>query len=337
MNSQIPMQQLGADWRTQLRDAQISVAELLAALDLAPGSVDVSAAAQEAFALRVPAAFIRRMRRGDPEDPLLLQVLPQRREMQQAPGYHRDPVGETGAANPRPGVVHKYHGRALLIVTGSCAVNCRYCFRRHFPYHDNRVGRAGWREALAHVRDDSSISEVILSGGDPLVAGSRQLHELVDEIAAIEHVRRLRVHSRLPVVLPDRVTRSLTGALTRPDLTTVMVLHANHAREIDADVTRAVAALREAGMQLLNQAVLLAGINDTLQAQVALSESLLSAGVLPYYLHLLDRVQGAAHFEVPEQEARALYRSMRASMPGYLLPRMVRETAGAEAKIGLDI
>lgn len=337
MTRQIPITSLASSWRQQLRDAITRPGELLDMLGLDGADVGLSSAACDDFPLRVPVDFVRRMQRGDPADPLLLQVLPQRHEMTAAPAFGPDPVGELGAQNPQPGIVHKYRGRVLLIVTGSCAVNCRYCFRRHFPYTENRNSRAEWHNTLDYIRADDSIAEVILSGGDPLVAGSDQLGELVDEIAAIDHVSRLRVHSRLPVVLPSRVTNNLVAALTRESLKTVMVIHANHANEIDHSVAGAVATLREAGIITLNQAVLLAGVNDSLEAQVALCQQLFNAGVLPYYLHLLDRVQGAAHFEVCEQSAKILHRQMRAHLPGYLLPRLVREIEGADAKIGINL
>ncbi len=319
-------------WQSQLREVVTCGEELLRLLDLQPEAVGLSAAAARDFPLKVPHAFVRRMRRGDPRDPLLRQVLASGEEMLAVPGFGDDPVGETGAANQRPGVVSKYRGRALLIVSGGCAVNCRYCFRRHFPYADNRVARGDWDAALAALARDPGIHEIILSGGDPLVAGDRQLGELVDAIARMPQVRRLRVHSRLPVVIPDRVTDALVQAITRPGLDTVMVIHANHAREIDADVAAANTRLRQAGITVLNQSVLLAGVNDTADALVGLSEALFAAGALPYYLHLLDRVRGAAHFEVGESQARALHREVSARLPGYLVPKLAREVAGAPGK-----
>jgi len=256
-------------------------------------------------------------------------------EMLDTPGYSTDPVGETGAANPRRGVIHKYHGRVLLIVSGGCAVNCRYCFRRHFPYSANQNSRQQWRDALQLIRDDDSIEEVILSGGDPLVAIDEQLQALVAQIAAIAHVRRLRIHTRLPVVIPARITDTLLDAITHPRLQTVMVIHCNHANEIDDSVAAALAAMRRRDITLLNQSVLLADINDNLEAQLALCQRLFATGVLPYYLHLLDKVQGAAHFDVPEQRARMLLSELTARLPGYMVPKLVREIAGADSKVGL--
>lgn len=324
-----------ADWREQLRDLVTSPAALCNALGLRPEQLGWSDAAARGFPLRVPRAFLARMVPGDPHDPLLLQVLAGARELQAVPGYGPDPTGETGATNPHPGIIHKYQGRVLLLVTGSCAIHCRYCFRRHFPYADNQNSRAEWPSALAYIASDDNISEVILSGGDPLVASDKQLAELVLQLADIPHVRRLRVHTRLPVVIPARITPALLQALSHPRLQTVMVVHCNHGNEIDADVTAAFTRIRQHGMTLLNQAVLLAEVNDSAAALASLSERLFEAGALPYYLHLLDRVAGAAHFEVSADRARALHREISAILPGYLVPKLVQEIAGAPAKLPL--
>ncbi|WP_116368353.1 EF-P beta-lysylation protein EpmB [Parahaliea mediterranea] len=321
-----------ADWREQLRSVISDGASLLRALNLSPEQVGMSAAACRDFPLKVPRAFVQRMRTGDPADPLLRQVLASADELTPAPGFGTDPTGEIGGANPRAGIIHKYRGRLLLVVASGCAVNCRYCFRRHFPYADNRNSRREWQQALDYVRQDSSISEVILSGGDPLVAEDDHLAALCQDIAAIAHVKRLRIHSRLPIVLPDRITPPLLDALTPPGLQSVMVVHCNHANELDHSVAAAFSRIRERGMTLLNQAVLLAGVNDSADALAELSEALFQRGALPYYLHLLDRVQGAAHFEVNEQRARELHGAITARLPGYLVPRLVREIAGEPAK-----
>jgi EF-P beta-lysylation protein EpmB len=249
----------------------------------------------------------------------------------------RNPVGESGATIPRRGIIHKYHGRVLLIVSSGCAVNCRYCFRRHFPYNENQNSRQQWREALQYICADSTIEEVILSGGDPLVATDEQLRQLIAQIAAIPHVQRLRIHSRLPVVIPARVTDTLLDAITHTDMQTIMVVHCNHANEIDESVATALMALRRRNITTLNQAVLLAGINDTLETQLALCRRLFAAGALPYYLHLLDKVQGAAHFDVPESRALLLLTELSARLPGYLVPKLVREMVGANSKIDLSI
>lgn len=305
-------------------------------LGLQAEALGYSAAAASDFALKVPLAFVRRMRAGDANDPLLLQVLARGEELLESAGFGPDPVGESGQANPAKGIIHKYHGRVLLIVSSGCAVHCRYCFRRHFPYADNQNSRREWRDALAYVANDAAISEVILSGGDPLLASDEYLDELVTQIAAIPHVRRLRIHSRLPVVIPDRVTEKLLKAIRRASLQTVVVIHCNHANELDDSVDAALARLSAQGVTLLNQTVLLAGINDHTETLSNLSERLFAAGVLPYYLHLLDKVQGAAHFDVPEARARQLLAEITARLPGYLVPKLVREIAGAPSKVALS-
>jgi EF-P beta-lysylation protein EpmB len=323
------------DWQVQLRNVITSRRELLETLGLSADVVGFASGACEDFPLKVPRSFVQRMRPGDPRDPLLLQVLSSAQEMADAAGYSQDPVGESGATNPRRGIMHKYHGRVLLIVSGGCAVNCRYCFRRHFPYNENQNSREQWREALDYIRADNTIEEVILSGGDPLVATDAQLQQLVAQIAGIGHVQRLRIHSRLPVVIPARVTDTLLDAITHPDLQTIIVIHCNHANEIDDAVAIALTALRHRDITTLNQAVLLAGINDSLEAQLALCQRLFATGTLPYYLHLLDKVQGAAHFDVPESTGRKLVAELSARLPGYLVPKLVREIAGADAKVGV--
>jgi EF-P beta-lysylation protein EpmB len=318
-------------WQQLWRDAVTDPHELLALLGLQAHAGTLLPAADTGFALRVPRGFVARMRRGDPADPLLLQVLPQAAELGEVPGFTRDAVGDL-EARAASGVLHKYEGRALLVATGSCAVHCRYCFRRHFPYAEETAAANRWEGALAHLRADASISEVLLSGGDPLSLATPKLAELGMALAAVPHVRRLRIHTRLPVVLPERVDAEFTAWLAALPLQRVVVLHANHPNEIDEAVVGACRRLRAAGATLLNQAVLLRGVNDDADALAALSERLFEAGVLPYYLHQLDRVAGAAHFEVPDARALALQEALRARLPGYLVPRLVREIAGTPSK-----
>lgn len=322
------------DWRQLLREAITDPRELLEALDLAH-LPDHLPANDAGFALRVPRGFVARMRRGDENDPLLLQVLPQLVECEQVPGFAQDAVGDLNARAAH-GVLHKYEGRALLIAVGSCAVNCRYCFRRHFPYAQDIAAANGWREALRHLRDDDSIREVILSGGDPLVLSTAKLHEFGEGLAAIPHVRTLRIHSRLPIVLPERIDAPFCDWLKALPLRKIVVLHANHPNEIDDGVRDACARLRAADATLLNQSVLLRGINDDAVTLAALSEKLFDYGVLPYYLHQMDRVQGAAHFEVGDAAAGFLIDTLRTRLPGYLVPRLVREVAGAPSKLPLQ-
>lgn len=317
-----------AEWRSSLTDP----AALLESLGLQSLATRVIHPGRDTFPMRVPRPFIARMRRGDPHDPLLRQVLPFDDELRPMPGFIDDAVGDL-AAREAPGVIRKYHGRALLVATGSCAVNCRYCFRRHFPYAEETAAAGRWRAAIDWVRGEPDVSEVILSGGDPLSLATARLAELTEGLGAIPHVRRLRIHTRLPIVLPARVDAELTDWLGRLPWPVVVVIHANHANEFDDAVDAALARLRGVGATLLNQSVLLAGVNDGVDALAALSERMFAAGVLPYYLHLLDPVRGAAHFDVPAPEARRLVAELRARLPGYLVPRLVRETPGADAKV----
>jgi EF-P beta-lysylation protein EpmB len=323
-------------WQQALADAISDPAELCAVLGLDPALVAPAFAAAREFALRVPRGYVARMRRADPRDPLLLQVLPGAEELAPAADFTADPVGDL-ESSAAPGLLHKYAGRALVVATGACAVHCRYCFRRHFPYSEQSALRHGWQPALARLRADPSIQEVILSGGDPLSLSDRRLAQLTDELQTIRHIRRLRIHTRYPVVLPERVDAGLLKWLARVPLQKVVVIHANHANEIDAQVQRACAELATAGATLLNQSVLLAGVNDSVATLAELSESLFAARVLPYYLHLLDKVQGAAHFDVDERRALDLHRQLVACLPGYLVPRLVREVSGAPAKMALDL
>jgi EF-P beta-lysylation protein EpmB len=318
-------------WQSELARAVCDPLELCRMLELDPQQALEGVSAHSQFRLRVPRGFVRRMRRGDPNDPLLRQVLPIAAELREWPGFEADPLAERAAIRA-PGLLHKYQGRALLITTGACAVHCRYCFRREFPYQSAHGDTARWQQAIEVVRADRSIEELILSGGDPLSLSTARLTQLSDRLRGIPHLRRLRLHTRTPIVLPERVDPELIAWISGLPWGCVIVLHANHANEIDSTVRAAAAQLRATGATLLNQSVLLAGINDSVDALRALSESLWSAGMLPYYLHLLDRVRGSAHFEVPEPRARDLMALLAAQLPGYLVPRLVRENPGATSK-----
>jgi EF-P beta-lysylation protein EpmB len=322
-------------WQAELADAISSPDELIAALGLDRGLLQPAQAAAAGFRLRVPRSYVARMRRGDPADPLLRQVLPIGRELEDVADYVVDPLGEHAALRA-PGLLQKYRGRALLITTSACAVHCRYCFRREFPYAEQTSDAPRWSEALAEIAADASLEEVILSGGDPLSLSDARLGSLTDALGKMPHVKRLRVHTRQPIVLPSRVDDGLIGWLRSVGLPTVFVLHANHPQEIDAEVRGACQRLRASGVTLLNQSVLLRGVNNDVEVLAELSRSLFDAGVLPYYLHVLDRVKGAAHFEVPEVEARVIAGELAARLSGYLVPRLVREIYGAAAKVTLQ-
>ncbi len=325
-----------ATWRAELAAAIIEPKELLEALALPQSLLPEARRAHALFPVRVPWPYLLRILPGDPSDPLLRQVLPLGLEEAIVPGFGTDPVGDL-AAHVATGVLHKYEGRVLLTATGACAIHCRYCFRRHFPYAEANAARSHWRAALAHVAQDQSLSEVILSGGDPLTLTDEKLAEFVRALKDLPHVKRLRLHTRVPVVVPSRVTTELLAWLQSSPVPVAMVLHINHAQEIDEAVQEACARLAAARVILLNQTVLLAGVNDHPESLAALSERLFAAGVLPYYLHMLDRVQGAAHFAVDEERAVRLVEALRKRLPGYLVPRLVREEIAAPAKVPLTV
>ena len=324
-----------SDWQTQLKEAVRSVDELLDRLQLTAQDLDRPALHNAPFPLRVPLSFVNRMRPGDPNDPLLRQVLPSGRETEPQPGYSDDPLAEQGQ-NPAPGVIHKYRGRALLVSTQACAVHCRYCFRQHFPYADNRLSRADWQQALAYLSSQPDLNEIIFSGGDPLSLPNERLAEMIADLERLPHLTTLRFHSRTPIVLPDRLDPGFLELIRTTRFKTVMVVHSNHARELNEEVRQALAPLRRAGCTLLNQAVLLRGINDRLADQCALSRRLFDCDILPYYLHVLDPVRGAAHFDVGDREAQSLWQAMQAELPGYLLPRLTREVPGDAGKRWLN-
>lgn len=321
-------------WQRLLAGAVREVDELWRLLDLPHEGLPGARLAVRGFPLLVPRGYLARMRRGDPGDPLLRQILPQGDESMVAAGYGMDPLGEAGS-EVVPGLLHKYRSRALLVTTGVCAVHCRYCFRRHFPYDALPRGIARWQPALDWLATHPEVDEVILSGGDPLILSDHTLSGLAQALASIPHLARLRVHTRLPVVLPERIDPALIAWLTGTRLTPVVVVHANHARDLAPDSANACRRLLTAGVVMLNQAVLLAGVNDSVSDLAALSRSCALAGVVPYYLHVLDRVQGAAHFACPDEQARELLRRLAGELPGYLVPRLVREEQGAAAKVRL--
>lgn len=314
-----------SDWQQELAQGFRHIDQLLDALQIDPRSIaDLDPRAGD-FPLRVPRAFAARMEPGNADDPLLRQVLPLGREQQIIPGYSTDPLAEL-SASASPGIIHKYHGRVLLITTAACAVHCRYCFRRHFPYQDHSRSRRQWDDSLRYLRADSSISEVILSGGDPLMLSDERLSELIGALDAIPHLKRLRIHSRMPIVLPGRLNDSLLTTLNSSRLRRSLVIHCNHPRELDSEVAGRLKPLHASGTLMLSQSVLLKGINDDIETLRTLSESLFDHGIMPYYLHLLDPVAGAAHFDLPDATARHLYRKLLEQLPGYLVPKLVRES-----------
>ena len=318
-------------WQTALSTAITDPLELLQILELDLNLLDDAQRAARIFPLKVPRGFVARMQKGNLADPILQQVLPLGVELHESAGFSADPLHES-QYNPLPGLLHKYHGRVLLTLIGTCGVNCRYCFRREFPYLENNPGSAGWNKVLAYIAQHDSIEEVILSGGDPLVANDQMLGNLIQALDAIPHVKRVRIHSRMPIVLPERMTAELVAALTQTRLQIILVTHANHPQEINHEVNLALRPLRQAGITLLNQSVLLKGINDRADILIELSRTLFAAGVLPYYLHLLDKVQGAAHFDLNKNTAIQLHQVMASRLSGYLVPKLVTEQPGFPAK-----
>ena len=318
-------------WREELRLAVRDPAQLIAALDLPAELLEPARRAAAEFPLFAPWPYLARMRPGDASDPLLKQVLPIGAELVSAQGFTADPVSDSQALLS-PGLLQKYESRALLVTTGACAIHCRYCFRRHFPYSDSPRSPADWQPAIDRLAADPSIDEAILSGGDPLTLVDEHLAQLAERLAAVPHIRRLRIHTRLPIVIPQRVTSDLLDWLRGTRLAPILVVHANHANEIDVPTAAALTRLVDAGIPVLNQSVLLAGVNDNAAALIDLSRRLVDLRVMPYYLHQLDRVHGAAHFEVPIRCGIELIAQMRQALPGYAVPRYVQEVAGDASK-----
>lgn len=319
------------NWQQQLAEAFNNIEDLCRYLHLSPDDLPISVSAVENFPLRVPLSFAACMEKGNPHDPLLRQVLPIKEELFAYPGFNNDPVGDLSATT-QTGVLHKYHGRVLFINTGSCAINCRYCFRRNFPYANLQLSKQKEDTAIQYIQDDASISEVILSGGDPLLLSDSRLSRLIQQLDSIKHLKRIRIHSRLPIVLPARITGEFINTLTQSSKQITIVTHCNHANEISDRVIASCKSLKNAGITLFNQSVLLKGVNDNSETLCELSEQLFSHGIIPYYLHLLDKATGTGHFEVSETKALALIRQVQSTLPGYLVPKLVKELAGGSSK-----
>ena len=317
-------------WLDYLAEATNDPEKLLEQLNLPKERFKQDIAARRLFPLRVPQPFIEKMEKGNPHDPLFLQVMSSQQEFFQTAGFSRDPLQEQQSAVPN--ILHKYHNRVLLMVNGGCAINCRYCFRRHFPYQDNKGNKQIWQTALDYIAQHREIEEVIFSGGDPLMAKDHELDWLLTALEQIEHVKTVRIHTRLPVVIPQRITSQLCQRLQQSRLNKVLVTHINHPNEIDRTLAMYLDRLRVANVVLLNQSVLLKGVNDNAEVLKKLSDKLFSVGVLPYYLHLLDKVQGAGHFYLDDQQALAIYRQLQKISSGYLVPKLAREIAGEPNK-----
>jgi len=311
-------------WQQELSDAFTRLDDLLDFLSIDIKNLTEHERACKSFPLLVTRSYAERIKKGDISDPLLRQVLPLPAELQQHSNFSNDPVGDS-TATVLPGLIHKYHGRALIVTTPACAIHCRYCFRRTFPYADNSAHRSHFEHILSHLKSNPDIEEVILSGGDPLTLSDQRFKEVITKISAIKHIRRIRLHTRLPIVLPSRVTDFLLDTLVKISQPIIIVIHANHPNEITSEVTQALIKLKHPQITLLNQSVLLKGINDQADILVKLSHRLFDAQVLPYYLHLLDRVNGSMHFDLPQHEALTIYQHIQQKLPGYLVPRLARE------------
>ncbi|NVJ62149.1 MAG: EF-P beta-lysylation protein EpmB [Gammaproteobacteria bacterium] len=321
------------EWKKQLAQAVTSPAELLSILNLKSDELGLGKAT-ELFGMKVPHAFIARMEKNNPKDPLFLQVWPEDKEFELADGFSKDPLQEQ-SANPIPGLLHKYGSRVLTISAASCAVNCRYCFRRHFPYDEQKYGDSNWQDWLDYVTKHPEINEIILSGGDPLLLSDEKLSRLFNRISSLPQIKRVRIHSRLPLVIPNRITQDFLELCTSVGFRVILVWHINHANEIDQHVKEAAEKCHAANIMQLNQSVLLKGVNDTCQQLQSLSEKLFDCMIQPYYLHTLDPVQGAAHFELPESVIRDIYSELLASLPGFLVPKLVKEEANRRSKTPL--
>ncbi len=320
-----------ASWQEILSDLITDPEELLQLLQLDAKTCPYSLEALAQFPLKAPRPFVARIEKGNWHDPLLRQIWPSAEEERQAEGFVPDPLNEE-RFNPLPGLLHKYQGRVLLTAAPHCAIHCRYCFRRHFDYAANSPSRAHWDEAFAYIAKDSSIEEVILSGGDPLALSDRQFGWLLEKLAAIETLTTIRIHTRLPIVIPQRISPELVRCLSETRLRAVMVVHCNHQQELDSAVYEGLNTLKDIGVTLLNQAVVLKDVNDNSRALIDLSRALFQHHVLPYYLHMPDQVAGTEHFYVTDQHAKELITALHAALPGYLVPRLVRESPGERGK-----
>lgn len=326
---------LHCSWQKELANTITDPAELLSLLNICPEKYQQHFSARKLFPVRVPRPFLDKMQKGNINDPLLLQVMPHNNEFRQVDGYVTDPLEEHDTV--AEGLLHKYKHRVLMIVKAGCAVNCRYCFRRHFPYQDNSPNKQRWSAALTYIAQHPEINEVIFSGGDPLMASDEHLHWLISQLEEIKHITRIRIHTRLPVVIPQRITTQLSQLLGNSRLRSIMVFHINHPNEIDDNFQQAIKPLIDQQVTLLNQSVLLKNINDNPKVLCALSERLFNSGILPYYLHVFDPVAGAAHFDVPKSRAVEIANQMMAILPGFLMPKMVQEIAGETNKTLINL
>ncbi|MDG6882270.1 L-lysine 2,3-aminomutase [Phocoenobacter uteri] len=317
-------------WLQDLSQVFNDPVELLNYLELDPKEFEQDLLARKLFSLRVPRPFVQKMQKGNKNDPLFLQAVTSFEEFTKMVGFSTDPLEEQHS--PAPNILHKYHNRLLFMIKNSCAINCRYCFRRHFPYNEVKSGKVVWQQSLAYIQQHPELEEIILSGGDPLMAKDSEMDWIITQLEKMPHIKTLRIHSRVPVVIPNRITETLCQRLAQSSLNIVLVTHINHANEIDDIFTQKMQLLRNANVTLLNQSVLLKGINDNAKTLKTLSDKLFSAQILPYYLHLLDKVEGASHFYIDDKKALEIYQELQRITSGYLVPKLAREIAGEPNK-----
>lgn len=317
-------------WQEQLSQSKLTTAELLARLKLESHPLATSQA-EQLFELRVPPAYIDKIAINTPDDPLLLQIMPQSAEFNKVDGFSDSPLEEE-RFSPVKGLIHKYANRVLLMASSSCAINCRYCFRRAFPYEEHRQAKQDWQAAFAYIKAHENLDEVILSGGDPLTLNNAYLSWLLKEIDSIAHIKRIRIHTRMLLSIPERIDEALLSTIESLAKQVILVTHCNHPNELGPELKNSLTALKKAGVTLLNQSVLLKHINDSADTLKSLSLALFDLGILPYYLFLFDRINGAAHFEVNEADSLDIYQQLLTKLPGYLVPRLSQEIPGEHYK-----
>jgi len=322
-------------WQIALSSSITDPKILTDLLQLNISDLPLMQAADKDFSLKIPRAWIEKINPADPYDPLLMQVLPIAAELKPVAGFEMDALQEI-KSSPVPGLLHKYASRVLWIIAGSCAINCRYCFRRHFPYHAHKQAQMDWQKALDYIASNPEVNEVIFSGGEPLILPDAVFSKLVAKLGKIPHIKTLRIHSRMPVFIPERLDQDFLRWFVSDRFKSVLVVHVNHPNEIDAVFAKKMQALRKKGIVLFNQSVLLKGVNDNALVLKNLSERLFfECGIQPYYLNFLDKIKGVAHFAVTKKQARALYQELLGLLPGYLVPKLVIEIPGRGSKVPL--
>ena len=323
-------------WQQQLKNTVNNIQELCSELDLDYNTLKHGRLnLQPKFPLKVSRYYLNKINKNNLNDPLLLQILPQVEELKSAPNFCHDPLEEEKYTKV-PGLIHKYHNRVLLTVTGACGIHCRYCFRQNFPYENNILAQKERDLQLDYIIKNININEVILSGGDPLCVNNKYLDLLLSSLTSIPHIKTIRFHSRMPIVIPDRIDEELIEILNRyinnQHVNIVLVTHCNHPDELDEHIKNKMALLKNIGITILNQSVLLKNINDNAKTLVDLSHKLFECHILPYYLHLLDPVTGTSHYEVKHSNAKLLIKEVSSKLSGYLVPKLVQEIAGMPSK-----